>query len=108
MISEKNSLSFMNVCKLITVTSIDDENGNPNESETFIELFCAELSVPSNEFFKAKQSGFKAQKVIVVNSDEYTNQTIVEYENKRYSVYRYYLRADGYTELYCEGRIGNG
>lgn len=108
MLSNKNDISLDNVCKLITVTSTDDENGNPKEAETEIELFCAELSVMSSEFFNARQSGIKDQIVLVVNSEEYTKQTIVEYESKRYSIYRDYPRLDGYTELYCAERIGNG
>lgn len=108
MISEKNALRIDNVCKLITISSAENDYGETTDSETSLQIFCAELPVTSNEFFSANQSGFKAQKVLVVNSDEYTKQKLVDYESDRYSIYRYYQRPDGYTELYCAERVGNG
>ncbi len=108
MISDKNSLSFENKCRLIAITTTENEYGIPTVTKKNVEVFCAELPVTANEFFNASQRGFKAQRVLVVNSDEYNEESIAEYNNKRYSVYRYYQRTDGYTELYCAERIGNG
>lgn len=108
MISNKNDTSLDNVCSLIAITSTENEYGEPTAMETSKDIFCAELPVTSNEFFSAQQSGFKVQKCLVVNSDEYTEERLIGYEGKRYSVYRYYQRADGYTELYCAERVGNG
>jgi len=108
MISSKNSLSFMNICTLIDIETTENEYGVPTETETKTDVFCAEIPITSNEFFKARDSGIKTQKCLVVNSDEYNEQTLIEYEGKPYSVYRVYANTDGYTELYCAERIGNG
>jgi SPP1 family predicted phage head-tail adaptor len=108
MISEKNSLCFMNVCSLVSITVTENDYGETTTSETSTDIFCAELPITSNEFRNAQQGGFKAQRCVVVNSDEYNEENLVEYEGKPYSVYRYYPRADNYTELYCCTRLGNG
>ena len=109
MLSQKNKkVSLDNVCTFVTISTTENDYGETAETETKTGIFCAELPVPSNEFFNAQQSGFKAQKCLVVNSDEYNEESLIEYDSKPYSVYRYYPRADGYTELYCSERLGNG
>lgn len=104
---ERRDVSLDNECKLITVEYDEDENGNPVlKKETVQILFCAEIPVPSQEFFRAGQAGIKVSKALVVNTSEYGGETIAEYEGKRYSIYRTYPGFDGNCELYLEQRIG--
>ena len=106
--ASKSRPLLVNKCTLINKTSAENEYGETSSTETATEIFCAELPINSNEFFKASQSGFKTEKVIVVNSSEFSEESLIEYNSKRYSIYRYYQRSDGYTELYCMERVGNG
>ena len=109
MISQnKNRPLLVNKCSLVDITTSENDYGETTKTETKTELFCAELPVTSNEFFNASQSGIKVQKMLAVNSNEYNMESLVEYNSKRFSIYRYYQRSDGYTELYCAERIGNG
>ena len=108
MLSQRNKkMSLDNVCSLVTLTVTENDYGETTTTETKTDVFCAELPITSNEFFSAQQSGIKTQKCLVVNSDEYFEQMLVDYEEKRYNIYRIYPNADGYTELYCSERIGN-
>ena len=109
MLSQKNKkISLDNVCTFVTFSTTENDYGETSTTETKTDVFCAELPITSNEFFNAQQSSFKAQRCLVVNSDEYAEESLIEYEGKPYSVYRYYPRSDNYTELYCSTRLGNG
>lgn len=107
-ICNKNSISFDNVCTFIKRETTQDENLNDVITDTETNVFCAELPIASNEFFKAEQSGIKASKEFVVYTEEYNDEQLIKYNDKLYSIYRIYQRPDEYTELYCESRVGNG
>lgn len=94
------------VCELISVTVIQDELGQDIETELPRQAFCSKLSVSRAEFFAAGQAGLKPQLLLVVDSDEYDKEQKIICEGKNYIVYRDFMRADGYTELYCEVRAG--
>ena len=73
---------------------------------TETELFCAELPATSNEFYKAAQLGIKPNAVLVVDSESYDGQDRVRYNDTVYSIFRYYPRSDGFTELYLTIKTG--
>lgn len=108
MISEKNSLSFMNTCELVSITTIENELGETSESETKSELFCAEIPVHSSRKDVARAQGIRLTKCLVVNSDEYSEDILyIEYGGVRYAVYDTYPRPDGYTEITLKERVGD-
>lgn len=106
-ISKKDNLSLDNVCYLITIAYGKDDVGrriSVGETETM--CFCAELPVPSNEFFGARQGGIKSEVVLLVDSEGYHDQTIVKYNGSQYAIYRTYPQSNGMTELYLSERVG--
>lgn len=107
-ITSKNDISLDNVCTLISSGYIPGDYGQHTDNKVRAQVFCGEVSTPSSEFYKANQSGFKAEVILIVNSEEFSGQMQVEYEGKEYSINRYFNRPyDDYTELYCGSRIGN-
>ena len=72
MISEKNSLSFMNICELISIEITENDLGETTKNETKSEIFCAEIPVHSSRKDVARVQGIRLTKCIVVNSDEYS------------------------------------
>lgn len=97
-------ISLDDVCFLIS-TSKSTLAGKHDNDDVY-QCFCSKLSISRQEFFNAGQLGFKPQILIVVNSDEYDGQKTIEYDKKRYAIYKCFQRSDGYTELYCEIRGG--
>lgn len=97
-------ISLDDVCVLKTSSNSTIASKTKNETEYM--CFCSRLSITRQEFLNAGQLGLKPQFVLVVNTDEYDDQTTLIYEEKRYSVYKTYQRADGFTELYCERKSG--
>lgn len=92
--------------KLISFTTTKDKYGMPIQTETATEIFCGVSSVSGSEFNAAQQNGIKPQWKFVIRSREYSGQNIVEFESKRYSVYRIYQAGLDDIELYVEEREG--
>jgi SPP1 family predicted phage head-tail adaptor len=100
-------ISLDDVCFLISYTTVKDELGQLiEEQEIERQIFCSELSVSRAEFSAAGQHNRIPQCTIVVDSDEYDQERTVKHDNKKFTVYRTFMRSDGLTELYCEVRAG--
>lgn len=99
-------ISLDDVCFLISITSTEDELGQPIETEMPRQVFCSRVSVSRQEFQVAGQLDLKPQMTILVDSDEYDSEEMLRYGEKKYHVYRDFMRPDGFTELYCEVKAG--
>lgn len=93
------------VLKLITESFITDKYGNQVATETKKEVFCEVYSISQNEFFSAGKEGFRPSFRFDIFFDDYEGEQIVEYNGKRYFIYRTYQRDDT-MELYVEMRVG--
>lgn len=104
----KEISSLDNVCYLISYTAPhQDEIGQCIPSEKLKTLcFCAEGSIYSEEFFKAGNNGIKPQVKLIVDSESYSGEEEVIYNDKLYFVYRQFPRQDGFTELYLNYKLG--
>ena len=105
-ISDKNSISLDLICYLQSVTIAQDEIGNDIEVPVNRQVFCAELPLNSSEHFNAGQSGIKPEHLLVVDLEEYDNETTALYQDIAYSIYRTYPRSDSLIELYCNKKAG--
>lgn len=94
------------VIKLISQTLTTDELGYPIASETFYETFAKVRSVTQTEFFSAGKNGITPDFSFVVNDAEYQGQRLLEYEGKRYGIYRTYQPNNDTVELYAEYKSG--
>jgi hypothetical protein len=90
-----------------TIPADEEEATNENgfaltEEGDRTTVFANKKSVGFNEFFKAKMAGYNEELKFDVFTEEYTGQTLAEYNCKRYRVLRSYIdpKTSGeYTEL---------
>ena len=79
-----------------------DDLGQPIIQEKPFMVFCSRLSITRAEHSTAGQLGHNPDMLLIVDSDSYENEKNVEYGGKRFSIYKSYMRNDGFTEIYCE------
>lgn len=71
------------------------------------EVFCDVRSITQTEWFNAGRNGIEHPAFLfVMNRNEYEDEQIVEYNGKRYGVYRTYAGRNETLELYCEAKGG--
>lgn len=99
-------ISLDDVCFLISITSKDDELGQSIDSEIERQIFCSKTSINRAEFLAAGQLNHKPQMTIIVDADEYDGEKLLRYGGNKFVIYRSFMRTDGFTELYCEVRVG--
>ena len=90
---------------LIAQTVTTDDYNVEVISETERTVLCEVNSITQNEFFAAANTELNPELRFTVFFGDYESESIVEYQGKRYAVYRTY-RAGDYMELYVERKIG--
>lgn len=101
-----DKFSLDDICTLVAVTLTRNTDGEEERTETERVVYCKANSVGSNEFFKAQQTGMRSSICLIVDSEEYANEPEAVYNGTGLSIYRTYVRGDGFTELYLEDRAG--
>jgi hypothetical protein len=102
-IGNKDQISLDGFCNLLQSKIIGkDPIGQPIIQEKDFMVFCSRLSITRAEHATAGQLGFKPEVLLVVDSDSYDAEKHLEYNGKRYSIYKTFMRADGFTEIFCE------
>ena len=94
------------VIDLISTVQTVDDYGVQQTVETSARTYARIKSASQSEFFNGGRNGLNPQLVFVIHAEEYSDQETALYSNKRYSIYRTFLRDDGYIELYAEYRKG--
>lgn len=88
---------------LITETETLNPYGVPTVSETKSNALFVEIrSVSGSEVFKGRQANVAPSFYFVISSFDYNGEEIVEYDGKRYAVYRTYEPDDDTIEVYCQ------
>lgn len=93
------------VINLITFTQGVDEYGVQRAAETFTTVFCRVDSVSQSEWFEGGRNGLNPDYRFTVFGGDYSGEDTVDFEGKRYAVYRTYQNGD-YMELYTERKEG--
>ena len=101
---------FESTAYLIKQTFTVDSVGNTIPAEQKTQVFCKPRSVTRSEFYQAATAGLKPSLVLVLSHfADYNEERIVEFNGKRYTVTRAYLRPDrDAVELTLEEREVNG
>lgn len=95
------------VIKLIPVTVQEDAYGVEKPTEgTPRQVMCQVLSVTRTEFFDGGRNGLNPEYEFDVFFGDYDGERLVEYNGKRYSVYRTYHGRNDIIELYVERKGG--
>lgn len=106
-IGNHQNISLDDVCYLLSITTTQDEIGQFIKEEKPAMVFCSKLSITRAEFNASGQLGHKPEIMLVVDADAYDNEGFLEYQNKKYTIYKTFQRVDHYTELYCEVKSGD-
>lgn len=99
-------MNISDVLKLISYEIVKDEYGVGRKTEVSRQVYCDVHSVTQSEFFSGQQSGLKPDLKFTVFSGDYENETVIEFHNVRYSVYRTYNANSDYIELYAQKEAG--
>lgn len=95
-----------NTVKLIAKTYTADALGQMIATEKTTEVFCNVRSVTRDEFFAASEKGIRPEWRVTMFAPDYNDEETVEFEGKRYIVYRTYLGSNESLELYLASRVG--
>lgn len=93
--------------KLIAEVFTTNEIGVQVKTETEREVFCDVTSVTRTEWSDGGRIGLNPELRFTMFAYDYADEEIVEYNGKRYTVYRTYRAADDTVELYTERRKGD-
>ena len=94
------------VITLIAETKTQDVYGVWRVSETTKPVFCNVSSVTANEFFEGGRNGLNPQYRMTMFNGDYEGERTLEYNGKRYAIYRTYLAKNDQLELYVERQGG--
>lgn len=95
-----------NIIKLIAKTKTQDNFGVWVSTETEREVFCDVSSVTRAEFFDGGRNGLNPEYVFTMFFGDYDGETVLEYNGKRYGIYRTYHAKTDVIELYAERKGG--
>ncbi len=85
---------------------LTDEIGKVLTEERRNEVFCKPSGVQASEWHEAGRKGLKTTGVLTVFWLDYDGENIVEFEGKRYGVYRTYPADSEHMELHLEEKAG--
>jgi predicted RNA-binding protein associated with RNAse of E/G family len=106
-IGSRENISLDDVCYLISITTEKDDLGQMIRNEKSFMIFCSKMSIVRSEFNTAGMLGHKPEIMLIVDSDSYDQEKYLEYNDKKYSIYKSFQRVDHFTELYCEVKSGD-
>lgn len=70
-------------------------------------VFCAEVPITRTEYFNAGALDIRAEVSLIIDTESDVPSALkVQYKEKVYAVYRRYLMANGYTQLYLSEKAG--
>lgn len=95
------------VIKLISSTKSKNEYGVWEETYSENQVLCQVKSITRQEFFEGGRVGLNPSFVFTVFAGDYSEESICQYKDKQYSIYRTYIVPDtDYIELYVERKGG--
>jgi hypothetical protein len=106
-VGNPQNISLDDIAYLISITTTKDDLNQAIRSEKPEMIFCSRLSITRAEFNTAGQLGHKPDMMLICDSDSYDDGQHLDYNNKRFSIYKTFRRVDGFTELYCEVKSGD-
>ena len=94
------------VITLIAETKTQDAYGVWRTSETRREAYAQVDSVTRDEYFEGGRNGLNPEFRFTLFAGDYDCERTVEYDGKRYGVYRTYFARTDTIELYVERKGG--
>lgn len=91
-----------NVINLISKTYAADSIGQYKPELSAREVYCDVRSITRAEWYDAGRQGFKPDISFVMFAPDYQGEDLIEWNGRRYSVYRTYIAQNEALELYCQ------
>lgn len=92
---------------LVSNTYTIDEYGVERKTSSNKQVFAQVHSVTRTEFFQAGRNGLNPAFHFTVFAADYSGETVCQYNNEQYSIYRsYHVPGTDYIELYVERKGG--
>lgn len=83
-----------------------NEYRQETKQEIARQVFCKKDRINRAEFFGAGRQGLNPEFKLIVSIIDYHGESVVQYKDKRYGIYRTYELNSDYIELYCEEKGG--
>lgn len=97
-----NKTPFTDVCELITMSKITDDDGYDTITETKSEVFCSVRNgVVRDEYYKAMQANTQLSITIEIWEDDFNGAVFLDFEDKRYEIGRVFPSGYGTIEMVC-------
>lgn len=106
-IGNARNISLDDVCYLVSTKIIQDDLFQDIKVEDEHEVFCSVLNINQHEYTSAIAAGRKPKNTFVINYEDFNNENKIKYNNESYTIYRTFVRYDGYIECHCEVKIGD-
>lgn len=91
---------------LVGVTREQNSIGEWISTESLRKVYANVSSVSASEYFNASQIGLNPDVRFTMFAPDYDGELIVEWNGKRYSVYRIYRASTDKMELYAQREAG--
>lgn len=98
---------FKEVIKLISITTSENDMGDPVEIPVEREVFADKQSIRQSEFYQAAATGLRPELMFVVRTIDYNQEQKLKYNGKEYTIIRAYDKDGELTELVCQGVVNN-
>ena len=94
------------IAYLIGKTITKNEYKQEVETDTRTEIMALYESVSQSEYYKGGEAGLRPEFRLTTAIIDYNGEKEVEYDGKRYGIYRTFEVDKDYIELYCERKGG--
>ena len=94
------------IISLIKTTRTQDKYGVWRGKETSRNVYANARSITRSEFFDAGRAGLNPEWEFSLFAGDYEGEDTVEFNGRRYGVYRTYQRGTDIIELYVERKGG--
>lgn len=91
-----------NVINLISKTYDVDSIGQYVPILSKRQVYCDVRSITRAEWYDAGRQGFKPDISFVMFAPDYQGEDLIEWNSRKYSVYRTYIAQNETLELYCQ------
>lgn len=95
-----------NIIYLISEEHYQDEFGQFHSAEIKKQVYCDVRSITRAEWFDAGRNGLQPTFIFTMFEPDYSGEKIVEFEGRRYGIYRTYRSRNEQIELYVEEKGG--
>lgn len=65
------------------------------------EVFCSRFDLYANDFYSSAMQDLKVSMILILDSESYSGEKEVIYDNQHYTIIRTYHREDGLLEVSC-------